>query len=233
MKKTLLSIKNLSLKCEKSVLLDSISLKIERGEFVALVGESGSGKTLLARSIIELLPSPGMKIFSGNVFFNNTNLSSLSKNELRLLRGEKIGYIPQFSLSSLNPIMTIGRQLKESLFLSQNKEETLTQKIIYMLHRVGFYQPELLMNLYPHQLSGGMRQRILIAMALIKTPELLIADEPTTSLDVSLQTEIIDLLYEEKTKSGIGILFITHDLGIVAKSADKVVIIQKGKIVEE
>lgn len=233
MNQPLLSIQNLSLTCEKSVLLDSVSLQIRRGEFVALVGGSGSGKTLLARSIINLLPSPLMKVVSGKIFFNNTDISSLSKNELRLLRGEKIGYVPQFSLSSLNPVMTIGRQLKESLFLSQDNSKTITQRVIHMLRRVGFFHPEHIINLYPHQLSGGMRQRVLIAMALINTPELLIADEPTTALDVSLQAQIIDLLYEEKTKSGLGILFITHDLGLVAKAADKVIIMQKGKVIEE
>jgi ABC-type dipeptide/oligopeptide/nickel transport system ATPase component len=220
----LLSIENLSLTCEETALLTSISMNIHQGEFVALVGESGSGKTLLARSIISLLPSPSLKITSGSILFEGKNLASLSPKELQSIRGQKIGYIPQFSLSSLNPLMKIDSQLKESPYARETPCD--------MLRQLGFFNPEYIANLYPHELSGGMRQRVLIAMALIHSPFLLIADEPTTSLDVSLQAEIIELLSELKHRYHMGILFITHDLGIVARAADKVIILQNGCIVE-
>ena len=228
----LLHVSNLSVRCGLKLILDTVSLDVHEDEIVALVGESGSGKSILARSIMQLLPSPEIKLIQGNIFFEGINLLQLSEKELRRLRGKMLAFIPQFPLNALNPVMKIGQQLTEAYFPNKLGALSPQERALSLLKRVGFSQPELVMTSLPHQLSGGMRQRVLIAMALMNSPKLLIADEPTTALDVTLQAEILDLLQDLKNEYGLGILFITHDLGVVARAATSVVIIEAGRTVE-
>ncbi len=210
-----------------------VSLHISKGETLALVGESGSGKSVTANSILKLLPKGSSHYQTGQIIFDGTDMLSCSERKLRGIRGGRIGMIFQEPMVSLNPLHKIGKQLVETVAihrgLRQNRAEALA---IEWLAKVGIRYPEQKLNAYPHELSGGERQRVMIAMALINEPELLIADEPTTALDVSVQAQILDLLKQLQQELGMAMLFITHDLSIVRKIADRVCVMQNGHLVE-
>ncbi|CAM5442145.1 ABC transporter ATP-binding protein [Mycolicibacterium aubagnense] len=233
----LLSVRDLSVAFlqggKVSTAVDHISFDIAKGETVALVGESGSGKSVSALSVLKLLPYPPASHPSGQILFGGQDLLKLDERQLRSVRGNKITMIFQEPMTSLNPLHTIERQIGEILRLHQGMGEAQARKrTIELLNEVGIREPEKRLDAYPHQLSGGQRQRVMIAMALANEPELLIADEPTTALDVTVQAQILELLAKLKTKNGMSMLFITHDLGIVRKIADRVCVMTKGKIVE-
>ena len=233
----LLSVRDLSVAFTQggkvSTAVDHISFDIAKGETVALVGESGSGKSVSALSVLKLLPYPAASHPSGQIVFEGQDLLSLSEKELRAVRGNKITMIFQEPMTSLNPLHTIEQQIGEILDLHQGLSETAArQRTLELLKEVGIRDPESRLGAYPHQLSGGQRQRVMIAMALANEPALLIADEPTTALDVTVQAQILELLARLKTKNGMSMLFITHDLGIVRKVADRVCVMTHGKIVE-
>ena len=230
----LLSIRQLAIKASSRFIIEDASLDVLRQEIVALVGESGSGKSMIARIIMGIPPAQNIHATGGEVLLNGEDLLTLPERSLQALRGREFAYIPQSPLNALNPLMTIGRQLCEAYAPYDTSDTTSARdRALFLLTRVGFIQPELALRSYPHQLSGGMRQRVLIAMALMNSPRLLIADEPTTALDVTLQAEILNLLLELKKEYGLGILLITHDLGIVARVANRVVILRHGKTVEQ
>ena len=212
--------------------VDGISLEIDKKEAVGLVGESGCGKTVTALSIMRLVPPPG-KIVSGKILFKGEDLLKKSEDEMRKIRGNRISMIPQDSVSSLNPVLTIGEQIAEVIRLHQglNRREA-KRKVVEMLELVGIPSPSKRMNEYPHQLSGGMRQRVMIAMALACNPELIIADEPTTALDVTIQAQILDVMKNMIKEFGCSLLLITHDFGVVAEMCDKVIVMYAGNIVE-
>nr|WP_280531195.1 ABC transporter ATP-binding protein [Shinella yambaruensis] len=213
--------------------VDRVSFDIRRGEVVALVGESGSGKSVTANSILKLLPYPAASHPSGEVHFNGKDLLKASDTTLRNVRGNDITMIFQEPMTSLNPLHSIERQIGEILKLHQDIEGPAARaKILELLNQVGIREPEKRLAAYPHELSGGQRQRVMIAMALANRPELLIADEPTTALDVTVQAQILELLKSLKEEHGMSMLFITHDLGIVRKFADRVCVMTKGRIVE-
>ena len=212
--------------------VNDISFSIASGEVAALVGESGSGKSMTARSIMGLVPSPGY-IASGSISFAGQELTSLGKDGLRSLRGNDIAMIFQEPMTSLNPLLKIGEQIIEPLLLHLNlARKTAIEKAVQLLLQVGITNPLQRINDYPHQLSGGMRQRIMIAMALACDPKLLIADEPTTALDVTIQAQILAVIDQLRKNTGMAMLLITHDLGIVAERADKVHVMYAGRIVE-
>jgi len=213
--------------------VDRISFDIGQGETVALVGESGSGKSVSALSILKLLPYPPASHPSGQILFDGKDLLKSNENELRRVRGNDITMIFQEPMTSLNPLHTIEDQISEVLRLHQGMgDKAARQRTLALLEEVGIREPEKRMSAYPHQLSGGQRQRVMIAMALANKPKLLIADEPTTALDVTVQAQILKLLAELKAAQGMSMLFITHDLGIVRKIADRVCVMTGGKIVE-
>lgn len=225
--------RKLAIRTECHTIIHTASFDVQEDEIVALVGESGSGKSMIAKCIMGLLPSRAIHVCGGEIFLKGHNLLLFQEASLRKLRGRDFAYIPQSPLNALNPIMTIGRQLVEAYApYDITKTSSAKERALFLLHRVGFLQPELALLSFPHQLSGGMRQRVLIAMALMNSPRLLIADEPTTALDVTLQAEILNLLQDLKIEYGIGILLITHDLGIVARCANKVVILRNGETIE-
>ncbi|MGE6784953.1 ABC transporter ATP-binding protein [Ensifer adhaerens] len=233
----ILSVRDLSVAFHQggntSVAVDHISFEIKRGETVALVGESGSGKSVSANSILKLLPYPSASHPSGEIVFNGKDLLKASDAELRHARGNDITMIFQEPMTSLNPLHSIERQIGEILELHQGLEGAARRtRILELLNQVGIREPEKRLSAYPHELSGGQRQRVMIAMALANRPELLIADEPTTALDVTVQAQILELLKTLKDEHGMSMLFITHDLGIVRKIADRVCVMTKGKIVE-
>lgn len=212
-----------------------VSFEVARGEVVALVGESGSGKSVTAMSSVALLGA-NAKV-TGSIRYNGQQMVGASRDLLQQVRGNEISFIFQEPMTSLNPLHTIEKQLRESIELHQDPRQSLTgaeieARIIALLERVGLPDPASRLGAYPHQLSGGQRQRVMIAMALANGPELLIADEPTTALDVTIQAQILDLLMLLKQQDGMGMLFITHDLGIVRQIADRVCVMQDGKIVE-
>lgn len=212
-----------------------VSFEVARGEVVALVGESGSGKSVTAMSSVALLGA-NAKV-TGSIRYNGQQMVGASRDLLQQVRGNEISFIFQEPMTSLNPLHTIEKQLRESIELHQDPRQSLTgaeieARIIALLERVGLPDPSARLGAYPHQLSGGQRQRVMIAMALANGPELLIADEPTTALDVTIQAQILDLLMLLKQQDGMGMLFITHDLGIVRQIADRVCVMQDGKIVE-
>lgn len=211
-----------------------ISFDITKGETVALVGESGSGKSVSALSVLKLLPYPAASHPSGQILFKGKDLMSSDERDLRRVRGDEITMIFQEPMTSLNPLHTIERQVGEILGLHGGFSEAQAKdRILELLNQVGIREPEKRLNAYPHQLSGGQRQRVMIAMALANEPELLIADEPTTALDVTVQAQILELLNELKSERGLSMLFITHDLGIVRKFADRVCVMSQGEIVEQ
>ncbi|CAN7621241.1 ABC transporter ATP-binding protein [Phyllobacterium sp. LjRoot231] len=233
----LLSVRDLSVAFtqngRESIAVDRISFDIAQGETVALVGESGSGKSVTALSILKLLPYPPASHPSGKILFNGEDLLDKDETDLRRVRGNDITMIFQEPMTSLNPLHPIEKQISEVLKLHQGMgDKAARQRTLALLEEVGIREPEKRMNAYPHQLSGGQRQRVMIAMALANKPKLLIADEPTTALDVTVQAQILKLLAELKAAQGMSMLFITHDLGIVRKIADRVCVMTGGKIVE-
>ena len=217
----------------KLTAVNGISFNLNKGETLALVGESGCGKTVSALSILRLLPEPPAEISSGKILFSGQNLLSLSAKDLRDLRGRSISMIFQDSMTSLNPVLSIGEQMVETFLrhTAITRQEAL-QKSLDLLSQVELTSPKEKLNYYPHQLSGGMRQRVMIAMSLACSPRVLIADEPTTALDVLIQAQILELLESLKKEKGMSILIITHDLGIVAEIAQRVLIMYAGEIVE-
>ncbi|MCA2406171.1 ABC transporter ATP-binding protein [Rhizobium leguminosarum bv. viciae 248] len=237
MTEPLLSVRDLSVAFhqggETSLAVDHISFDIAKGEVVALVGESGSGKSVSANSILRLLPYPSASHPSGEIFFKGKDLLKASERALREVRGNDITMIFQEPMTSLNPLHTIEKQIAEILALHQGLTgQPARERVLELLNQVGIREPEKRLKAYPHELSGGQRQRVMIAMALANRPELLIADEPTTALDVTVQAQILELLRQLKAVHGMSLLFITHDLGIVRKFADRVCVMTKGKIVE-
>ena len=234
----LLEIKNLKTHFKKHKTMvpavDGVDLKIHKGETVALVGESGSGKSITSLSIMKLIPMPPGKIVAGEILFDGKDLVQLSEDDMCRIRGNDISMIFQEPMTSLNPVLTIGEQIIEVLMYHQKmSKQVATQRAIEMLEMVGFSRAKALINEYPHRLSGGMRQRAMIAMAMSCNPKLLIADEPTTALDVTIQAQILDLMKDLKEKSNTSILLITHDLGVVSEIADRVVVLYCGQVVEE
>src|SRR5437773_3409355 len=217
-----------------SVAVDRISFEIKRGDCVALVGESGSGKSVSALSILKLLPYPTASHPSGSIRFRGQDLLRAAENAMREIRGNDISIIFQEPMTSLNPLHTIEAQIGEILFLHNGIRGAMARaRTLELLTQVGIPDPETRLQSYPHQLSGGQRQRVMIAMALANEPDLLIADEPTTALDVTVQAQILALLAELQKRLGMAMLFITHDLGIVHKLADTVCVMKQGKIVEQ
>jgi peptide/nickel transport system ATP-binding protein len=213
--------------------VNGVSLSIDNGCTVALVGESGSGKSMTALSIMRLVPPPGM-VTSGSIGFGGTNLLDLSDNEMRAIRGSRISMVFQEPMTSLNPVLRIGDQVSEPFILHRKLSRgDATERSIELLHQVGIPSAGDRMRDYPHQLSGGMRQRVMIAMALACNPALLIADEPTTALDVTIQAQILELIDTFRQTSNMGILLITHDLGIVAERSDHTYVMYAGRVVEE
>jgi peptide/nickel transport system ATP-binding protein len=214
--------------------VDGISFALERGETLGIVGESGSGKSVTNLSVIRLIPSPPGKIVSGEIIFDGQDILALSAEELRKIRGRRIAMIFQDPMTSLNPFMKISRQLMEitQLHLGYDKSQAY-EHAINMLETVGIPDARARANNYPHEFSGGMRQRVMIAMALSCRPELLIADEPTTALDVTIQAQILDLLGELKEKMGMAVMLITHAMGVIAETAQRVAVMYAGKVVEE
>jgi len=214
--------------------VDHVSFRIERGQCVALVGESGSGKSVSALSVLKLLPYPAASHPSGQILFKGRDLLTLGEREMRAIRGDDISIIFQEPMTSLNPLHTIERQIGEILALHRGvRGPKARARIVELLTQVGIPEPETRLASYPHQLSGGQRQRVMIAMALANEPDLLIADEPTTALDVTVQAQILELLADIRARLGMSLLFITHDLAIVRRIADVVCVMNKGKIVEQ
>ena len=237
MSESLLSVQDLSVAFAQggklSTAVDHISFDIAKGETLALVGESGSGKSVSALSVLKLLPYPSASHPSGKILFEGADLLAMNEKALRRVRGNKITMIFQEPMTSLNPLHTIEQQIGEILKLHQAMGDKAAQaRTLELLTEVGIRDPQKRLDAYPHQLSGGQRQRVMIAMALANEPELLIADEPTTALDVTVQAQILELLAKLKARKGMSMLFITHDLGIVRKIADRVCVMTKGKIVE-
>jgi peptide/nickel transport system ATP-binding protein len=213
--------------------VDGLSLAIEAGQTLAIVGESGCGKSVTAMSVLRLIPEPPGRI-AGRITFDGRDLLRLSDAEMRDIRGNDISMIFQEPMTSLNPVLTVGRQIREPLRLHQRLDRAGAEKrAVEMLALVGIPEPQRRVDEYPHQLSGGMRQRVMIAMALACNPKLLIADEPTTALDVTVQAQILDLMRDLKRRVGAAIMLITHDLGVVAEVAEHVVVMYAGRKVEE
>ena len=214
--------------------VDDVCFHIDQGETLGLVGESGSGKSITALSILQLIPCPPGKILEGSIYFNDMNLLSCDKKQIKKIRGNQIAMIFQEPMTSLNPVFTIGDQIIEVLKLHQElRGEKARQKAVDLLKQVGIPAPEKRLNEYPHQLSGGMRQRAMIAIALSCSPRLLIADEPTTALDVTIQAQILDKINELKKMNNMSVLMITHDLGVIAEVCDRVIVMYAGRIVEQ
>jgi len=214
--------------------VDNVSFHVRKGETLAIVGESGCGKSITALSVIRLIPTPPGRIVAGSVKLNGTDLIQLDEAKMRDVRGNQISMIFQEPMTSLNPVMTVGRQVSEALRLHQklSKQDAMA-RAIEMLHKVKIPEAEQRAKEYPHQLSGGMRQRVMIAMALACNPEVLIADEPTTALDVTIQAQILQLIVELQRDLGAAVILITHDLGVVAETARRVVVMYAGRKVEE
>jgi len=213
--------------------VDGVSFEIGESKTLGLVGESGCGKSVTSLSIMRLIPSPPGQIVGGEIYYRGRDLLKLNKEEMRKIRGNEISMIFQEPMTSLNPVFTVGNQIGEAIRLHQGLGKKATRaKTIEMLRLVKIADPESRVDAYPHQLSGGMRQRVMIAMALSCNPSLLIADEPTTALDVTIQAQILELIKELQQRMGMALLLITHDLGVVAERADEVAIMYAGKIVE-
>ncbi|MBZ4212375.1 MAG: ABC transporter ATP-binding protein [Comamonadaceae bacterium] len=213
--------------------VDGVSFTVQAGQTLGVVGESGCGKSVTALSILRLLPTPPARHL-GAIRYRGSNLLALSEREMRQIRGNRISMIFQEPMTSLNPVLTVGRQIAETVLVHQeaNRAEAM-QRAVEMLRLVQIPEPERRAREYPHQLSGGMRQRVMIALALACNPELLIADEPTTALDVTIQAQILDLIKRLQKELGMGVMLITHDLGVVAESCDRVVVMYAGRKVEE
>ena len=234
---TLLEIENLKTQFFTSAgtvrAVDGISYTVDEGETVALVGESGCGKSVSALSILRLIPWPPGKIVGGRITFAGVDLATLSKEEIRRIRGKDIAMVFQEPMTSLNPVLSINEQLSETLIthFGITKEEA-RKKSLALLEMVGISDPERRLTQYPHHLSGGMRQRVMIAMALSCEPKLIIADEPTTALDVTIQAQILELMKDLTKRMGVSLIIITHNLGVVARYADRVNVMYAGKIIE-
>lgn len=213
--------------------VDGVNLSIKRGETLGIVGESGCGKSVTAYSIMRLIPSPPGRIAGGQILLGEQDIASMSEAEMRTLRGNKISMIFQEPMTSLNPVYTVGDQICEAIVLHQGKTKIEAREIaLDMLQQVGIPAAEDRIDNYPHEMSGGMKQRVMIAMALVCRPELLIADEPTTALDVTIQAQILDILRRLQNEIGMSIWFITHDLGVVAEMAHQVAVMYASKVVE-
>jgi ABC-type dipeptide/oligopeptide/nickel transport system ATPase component len=212
--------------------VDGVSFEMSAGETLAVVGESGSGKSVTALALTRLLAAPPARYVSGRIEFEGRDVLALPDHQLRSLRGKQIAYIFQEPGSSLNPVFTIGYQIREAIELHRPEVADVTAEIVAALDRVGIRDAANRLNDYPHQLSGGMQQRVMIAMALACQPKLLVADEPTTALDVTIQKQIMDLLKELKQSSNMAIMLITHNFGLVAGFADRVAVMFRGEIVE-
>jgi oligopeptide transport system ATP-binding protein len=210
-----------------------VSFYVNKGETLAIVGESGSGKSVTSQTIMRLIPTPPGKIKNGQIIFNGEDLVKKTDKEMEQIRGRDIGMIFQDPMTSLNPTMKVGHQIMEVIMKHQKvSKSTAKERAIELLRLVGIPMPEKRVNQYPHEFSGGMRQRAMIAIALASNPKLLIADEPTTALDVTIQAQILELMKDLQKKTGTAIIFITHDLGVVANMADRVAVMYAGKIVE-
>lgn len=214
--------------------VDGVSLSVDRGETLALVGESGCGKTMLALSVLRLVPDPPGRIVGGEIIFDGQDLLKLSEKEMRSVRGNRISMIFQEPMTSLNPVFKVGEQIAEAIRLHQKATKAeAAQAAVEMLKLVGIPNPRQRADNYPHEMSGGMRQRVVIAMALACNPDVVLADEPSTALDVTIQAQILNLMVEMKRKKDASIVLITHDLGIVAQSCSRVAVMYAGQIVEQ
>lgn len=214
--------------------VDGVSLQVNKGEIVGIVGESGSGKSVTSLSVMQLVPNPPGKIVSGEINFKDENLVRVNNKRMKAIRGNEIAMIFQEPMTSLNPLFTIGNQLKEAIRMHEKmNRKQAHEKSIELLKLVGLPRAEEVMNEYPHQLSGGMRQRVMIAMAMSCDPELLIADEPTTALDVTIQAQILELMRKLNEEKNTAILLITHDLGVVAEMCDRIIVMYAGQVVEK
>ncbi|MFF2531065.1 ABC transporter ATP-binding protein [Brevibacillus sp. NPDC058079] len=219
---------------QKTVVLDHVSFHIKKGEVLGLVGESGCGKSVTSLSIMRLFKDTTGEITNGEIVYNGTNLLSISESDMRRIRGKEISMIFQEPMTSLNPVMKIGEQLMEAIRLHLGySDQKAREQAVSMLTKVGIPRPSETMGEYPHQLSGGMRQRIMIAMAMSCNPNLLIADEPTTALDVTIQAQILDVMKQLQAEEHMSMLLITHDLGVVAEMCNRVVVMYAGRVVEE
>ncbi len=216
------------------VAVDDVSFNVYKGRTLGIVGESGCGKSVTSLSIMRLIPNPPGLISGGQIFYKGKDLLQMPVAEMRKIRGNEISMIFQEPMTSLNPVFTVGDQIREAIQLHQkvSRKEALL-KTVEMLQLVGIPSPEKRVNDYPHQLSGGMRQRVMIAMALSCNPQVLVADEPTTALDVTIQAQILDLMRKIRETLGMGMILITHDLGVVAETADEVLVMYAGKVVEQ
>ena len=217
---------------ERRTVVDRVSFRLEKGRALALVGESGSGKTVTAQAIVRLLPQPAASYPTGEILFRGRDVLKMSNDELRAMRGAAVTMVFQEPMTSLNPLHTIERQVGEIIALHHGRAAATKARVVELLTEVGIVDPAQRLGAYPHQLSGGQRQRVMIAMALANRPDLLIADEPTTALDVTVQAQILELLKDLQTRLGMAMLFITHDLNIVRRIADEVLVMRQGKIVE-
>ena len=234
---TILDVENLSVSFQTHrgivPIISNISFDVKAGETVGIVGESGSGKSVTAMSLLRLIPKPPLFAMSGSVLFDGRDLTKLDESALRVVRGKEIAMIFQEPMTALNPVLKIGDQIVETIrtHMHYSKNEA-KEKAISLLEEVGIPEPRRRMNSYPHELSGGQRQRAMIAMALSCSPKLLIADEPTTALDVTIQAQVLDLLKRLSIQHQMSVLFITHDLGVIAEIADRVVVMHDGQVKE-
>lgn len=233
----LLDVQNLRIKFStrrgETEAVKGIDFCIGENESVAIVGESGSGKTVTAMSLTRLLPPPPVCSVSGKILFENSDVAAMDESSLRKIRGRKIAYIFQEPSTSLNPVFTVGYQIAEAVRLHFPETEDVRKLVVDALAEVGIRNPELRYKSYPHELSGGMQQRVMIAMALACKPNLLVADEPTTALDVTIQKQIIDLLKSVRARRGMSLLLITHNFGIISELCERVLVMFRGKIVEQ
>ncbi len=211
--------------------LVDVNFEVNEGEIVGIIGESGCGKSLTAYSITSLLPKAG-KVVGGEIILNGNRIDNLNDKELCKIRGNEVAMIFQEPMTSLNPLMKVGKQIEESYLIHNKYAKDSKEKVLEIMHNVGLSRPEKLYNDYPHQLSGGMKQRIVIALALINKPNLLIADEPTTALDVTIQNQILNLLKKLNKNSNVSIIFISHDIGVIKEISKKMIVMYAGKIVE-
>ncbi len=219
---------------DRSLALDQVDLTVRRGEVVCLVGESGSGKSVLGNAVMGLLPDGGPRITAGRMVFDGQDLRALDRDAYRRLRGNRIGMIFQEPMSALNPVLRIGEQVEEIIAAHQTLDRRARhQRVVSLFAQVRLPDPEVIVQRYAHELSGGQRQRVMIAIALANEPDLLIADEPTTALDTTTQAEVLGLLHELQARMGLAVIFITHDIGVVAEIAHRVVVLQHGRIVEQ
>jgi len=214
--------------------VDDVTFHVDKGEVLGIVGESGCGKSVTAQSIMRLIPEPPGKIVQGQILFDRNDIVQLTMEQMRTIRGKRIAMIFQEPMTSLNPVYTIGNQISEMFILHEKRSKRESwERSVEMLQKVQIPAPEKRVHEYPHQLSGGMRQRAMIAMALACNPEILIADEPTTALDVTIQAQILDLMLQLKDDYDTAVMMITHDLGVIAEIAQRVIVMYAGKVVEE